>query len=86
MKKFLNNVLQEELSPIRAARKEWEKRIPDVYDILHKGSIAAREVAAKTLDDVKRSMKINYFDDAALIKEQMEKYGTNVLIPLWDES
>ena len=77
VKKFLNNVLQEELSPIRAARKEWEKRIPDVYDILQKGSIAAREVAAKTLDDVKRSMKINYFDDHALITEQAEKYSSN---------
>ena len=77
VKKFLNNVLQEELAPIRASRKEWEKRIPDVYDILQKGSIAAREVAAKTLDDVKRSMKINYFDDHALITEQAEKYSNN---------
>lgn len=77
VKKFLNNVLQEELSPIRASRKEWEKRIPDVYDILQKGSIAAREVAAKTLDDVKKSMKINYFDDHALITEQVEKYNNN---------
>ena len=77
VKKFLNNVLQEELSPIRASRKEWEKRIPDVYDILQKGSIAAREVAAKTLDDVKKSMKINYFDDHALITEQVEKYSNN---------
>lgn len=77
VKKFLNNVLQEELTPIRASRKEWEKRIPDVYDILQKGSIAAREVAAKTLDDVKKSMKINYFDDHALITEQVEKYSSN---------
>lgn len=73
VKKFLNNVLQEELAPIRADRKEWEKRIPDVYDILQKGSIAAREVAAKTLDDVKKSMKINYFDDHALIAGRMWK-------------
>ena len=74
VKKFLNNVLQEELAPIRAKRKEWEKEIPAVYDILHKGSLAAREVAAQTLDDVKKSMKINYFDDNALITEQSEKY------------
>lgn len=75
VKKFLNNVLQEELSPIRARRKEWEKDIPAVYEILHKGSLAAREVAAQTLDDVKKSMKINYFDDHALIAEQAEKYA-----------
>lgn len=74
VKKFLNNVLQEELAPIRTARKEWEKRIPDVYDILQQGSIAAREVAAKTLSEVKTAMKINYFDDHALITEQVEKY------------
>ncbi len=75
VKKFLNNVLQEELSPIRLRRKEWEKDIPAVYEILHKGSLAAREVAAQTLDDVKKSMKINYFDDHALIAEQAEKYA-----------
>ena len=74
VKKFLNNVLQEELSPIRARRKEWEKDIPAVYEILRKGSIDAREVASKTLDDVKNSMKINYFDDQALIAEQAQKY------------
>lgn len=74
VKKFLNNVLQEELAPIRARRKEWEKDIPAVYEILHKGSIEAEKVAAKTLEDVKNSMKINYFDDHALITEQSQKY------------
>lgn len=74
VKKFLNSVLQEELTPIRAERKKWEKRIPDVYDILKQGSAAAREVAAQTLSEVKSAMKINYFDDRALITEQMEKY------------
>lgn len=74
VKKFLNNVLQEQLSPIRTSRKEWEQRIPDIYEILHKGSMEAEEVAAKTLDDVKKSMKINYFDDHALIAEQADKY------------
>lgn len=75
VKKFLNKVLQEELAPIRARRKQWEKDIPAVYEILHKGSMEAREVAAKTLDDVKKAMKINYFDDHALIAEQIKKYA-----------
>ena len=74
VKKFLNNVLQEQLSPIRTSRKEWEQRIPDIYEILHKGSMEAEEVAARTLDDVKKSMKINYFDDHALIAEQADRY------------
>lgn len=74
VKKFLNNVLQEQLSPIRTRRKEWEQRIPDIYEILHKGSMEAEEVAARTLDDVKKSMKINYFDDHALIAEQADRY------------
>ena len=74
VKKFLNNVLQEELSPIRSRRKTWETDIPAVYDILHKGSLAARQAAAKTLADVKESMKINYFDDRALIDQQTLKY------------
>lgn len=74
VKKFLNNVLQEQLSPIRTSRKEWEQRIPDIYEILHKGSLEAEEVAARTLDDVKKSMKINYFDDHALIAEQADRY------------
>ncbi|MBQ9610322.1 MAG: tryptophan--tRNA ligase [Lachnospiraceae bacterium] len=75
VKKFLNNVLQSELAPIRARRAEFEKDIPEVYNILKKGSDAAREVAAETLADVKRAMKINYFEDMALIKEQSEKYS-----------
>ena len=62
VKKFLYQVLMEELSPIQARRKELEKDIPAVMEILRKGSLAAREVAASTLDDVKRAMKINYFD------------------------
>ena len=62
VKKFLYQVLMEELSPIQARRKELEKDIPAVMEILRQGSIAAREVAASTLDDVKRAMKINYFD------------------------
>ncbi|MDY3888999.1 MAG: tryptophan--tRNA ligase [Agathobacter sp.] len=75
IKKFLNNVLQEELNPIRARRKEFEKDIPMVYDILKKGSEAAREAASQTLSEVKSAMRINYFDDAELIKAQAEKYS-----------
>lgn len=75
VKKFLNNVLQEELAPIRAKRKEWEKNIPAVYEILKKASLEARQTASQTLDDVKKAMKINYFDDSALITEQAEKYA-----------
>ena len=74
IKKFLNSVLQEELAPIRARRAEFEKDIPAVYEILRKGSDAAREVAAQTLAEVKRAMRINYFDDAELIRIQSEKY------------
>ena len=74
VKKFLNSVLQETLSPIRAKRAELEKDIPAVYEILKKGTEAAREVAAKTLDEVRASMRINYFDDLELIKAQSEKY------------
>ena len=62
VKKFLNNVMQAELSPIRARRKEWEQRIPDVLDILREGSKVAEAKAAETLNDVKASMRINYFD------------------------
>ena len=62
VKKFLNNVMQAELSPIRARRKEWEQRIPDVMDILKEGSRVAEAKAAETLNDVKSSMRINYFD------------------------
>ncbi|MBQ9198611.1 MAG: tryptophan--tRNA ligase [Lachnospiraceae bacterium] len=75
VKKFLNNVLQDELSPIRKRRAEFEKDIPEVYNILKKGSDIAREAAASTLSEVKRAMKINYFEDEALIKEQSEKYS-----------
>lgn len=74
VKKFLNNIIQEELELIRKRRKEYEKDIPEVYNILRKGTEAAREVAAQTLSEVKSAMKINYFDDVELIKAQSEKY------------
>ena len=68
VKKFLNNVIQSELEPIRNRRKMWEKNLPDVYDFLKKGSATARETAAKTLDDVRHSMRIDYFTDDNLLK------------------
>lgn len=77
VKKFLNNVIQEELEPIRTRRKELEKDIPAVYEILKKGTAAAKAVAEETLADVKRSMKINYFDDETWIHEQSQKYAEN---------
>lgn len=75
VKRFLLNILQAELEPIRNRRKEFEKDIPAIYDMLHKGSEAARKVAAQTLDDVRRAMRINYFDDAELIAEQAKRFG-----------
>ena len=75
VKKFLNNVMQEELEPIRNRRKELQKQIPDIYEILKKGSEVAREEAAKTMSEVKAAMKSNYFDDAALIAGQADKYA-----------
>ncbi|HJC48197.1 MAG TPA: tryptophan--tRNA ligase [Candidatus Lachnoclostridium pullistercoris] len=75
VKRFLNNVLEETLEPIRARRKEFEKDIPEVYQILKRGSEAAEEVAAQTLSEVKDAMKINYFSDEELIRSQSEKYS-----------
>lgn len=74
VKKFLNNVLQAELEPIRTRRAEFEKDIPYVYEVLKKGSDIAREAAAATLAEVKSAMKINYFDDLELINSQAMKY------------
>ena len=77
-KKFLTKVLNKQLEPIRMRRHEFEQDIPEVYNILKKGSEAAREVAAQTLHEVREAMKINYFDDLSLIKEQAEKYKSNI--------
>ena len=74
VKKFLNNVLQEELEPIRKRREELQKDIPYVYEVLKKGSEVARETAAQTLHEVRDAMKINYFDDMELIRSQAKKY------------
>lgn len=75
VKKFLNRVLEEELRPIRERRKRWEQDIPAVYEILKSGSEKAECVAAQTLKEMRAAMKINYFDDAALIAEQSKKYN-----------
>ena len=68
VKRFLNNVLQAELAPIRERRQMWEKRPQDVYDILKSGSEVARAKAAETLSDVRRAMKIDYFENDNLFK------------------
>ena len=73
-KKFLTKVLNKQLEPIRQRRHEFEQDIPEVYNILKRGSEKAREVAAQTLHEVREAMRINYFDDLELIKEQSEKY------------
>lgn len=75
VKRFLNQVMQAELAPIRARRKEFEKDIPAVYDILKRGSETAREVAAQTLKEVRHAMRIDYFEDQELIQSQAEKFS-----------
>ena len=74
-KKFLNSVINKMLDPIRTRRHEWEQDIPEIFNILKKGSEAARETAAKTMDEVRTAMQINYFDDQELIRQQVEKFS-----------
>lgn len=74
-KKLLNNVLNRILDPIRVRRAEFEKDIPEIFKILKKGSDAAREAGAQTMDEVRRAMRIDYFEDTDLIKQQAEKYN-----------
>ena len=73
VKKFLNNVLQDVLEPIRERRHYWEQRIPEGYEILRAGSKEAEAAAAATLHDVREAMRINYFDDEALMNQPYEK-------------
>ena len=68
-KKFLINVLEEELSPIRAEREKWAADIDSVYDILREGTLRAQEKTNRTLESVSKAMRINYFDDRAIVKE-----------------
>lgn len=74
-KRFLESILNETLEPIRQRRLEFQKDIPAIYNMLKRGCEDAREVAAATLDDVRRAMKINYFDDAELIAEQVKRFS-----------
>ena len=74
VKKLLIAILEEELAPIRARRAEYESDIPGVFEILRKGTEIAREAAADTLSDVRKAMRINYFDDVELIAQQAKKY------------
>ena len=69
VKKFLNNVMQEELRPIRERRKQWEQRLPEVYEILQQGSATARATAEKTLEGVRHAMRIDYFSEGGLQSE-----------------
>ena len=73
-KKMLTKVINRMLDPIRQRRHEYEQDIPEIFNILRRGSEAAREAAAQTMDEVRNAMRINYFDDERLIKEQSEKY------------
>ncbi len=77
-KKLLMGVLNETLEPIRQRRAEYEKDIPAVYEILRKGCEVARAAACDTMDQVRRAMKINYFEDRALIEEQARRFGGDV--------
>ena len=73
-KKFLNNVLNKMLEPMRQRRHEFEQDIPEIYNILKKGTEAARETAAQTMDEVRKAMQIDYFNDVELIKQQAERF------------
>lgn len=73
-KKLLNNVINRMLDPIRARRHEYEQDIPEIFNILKRGSESARETAAQTMSEVRKAMQIDYFNDAALIQQQAEKF------------
>lgn len=74
VKKFLNAILQAELAPIRQRRAQWEKDIPQVYEILRHGSTVAQAHAAQTLAAVKKAMRIDYFGDAGLMAAHVARY------------
>ena len=74
-KKFLNQVLNKFLEPMRLRRAEFEKDIPEIYNILKKGTEQAREVGAQTMDEVRKAMRIDYFNDAELIRQQAERFA-----------
>jgi tryptophanyl-tRNA synthetase len=74
-KKFLNQVLNKMLEPLRQRRAEYEKDIPEIFNILKRGTDEARAVAAQTMDEVRNAMRINYFTDEELIRQQSEKFA-----------
>ena len=74
-KKFLNQVLNQFLEPMRERRREYQKDIPEIYNILRRGTEKARETAAQTMSEVRQAMKIDYFNDAELIRQQSERYA-----------
>ena len=80
VKKFLGAIMEEQLGPIRERRKEFEKDIPAIYEMLKKGCDTAREAAADTLADVRRSMKINYFEDTDFIASQATRFSAEYTI------
>ena len=74
-KKFLNQVLNQFLEPMRERRREYQKDIPEIYNILRRGTEKARETAAQTMSEVRQAMKIDYFNDTDLIRQQSERYA-----------
>ena len=74
-KKFLNTIINNMLEPMRQRRQEFEKDIPEIYNILRKGTEKARETAAQTMDEVRHAMRIDYFNDVELIRQQAERFG-----------
>lgn len=74
-KKFLNNVINKMLEPMRQRRHQWEQDIPGIYEILKKGTEQARETAAQTMDEVRHAMRIDYFNDLDLIRQQSERFA-----------
>ena len=74
IKKFLNSVIQDELKPIRERRHIFEKRIPEIIEILRKGSLKATKISNKTLEEVKHVLSIDYFKDDSFLNDQVKKY------------
>jgi tryptophanyl-tRNA synthetase len=73
VKRFLNDVMQETLRPIRERREDYAKNLDYVFQVLKEGTETARQVAAQTMDEMKTAMKINYFKDASFLDDFREK-------------
>ena len=73
-KKFLNTIINNMLEPMRQRRHEFEQDIPEIYNILRRGTEQARETAAQTMSEVRRAMQIDYFNDTELIRQQAELF------------